>query len=243
MYSTKLLLSFLMILYSAVSSAGTIDQALVGKWYTEIGGSEPGRKISLLWQINTTGESTMSTISSEAGFLLTSPESWAVRHPDSPYDLSHGKYSVTDSSSFSIVIAGMPYEWIKWTRILSGSKPSGVDDCVVSAVMTEPKASSPQAEFNSAPIGLWQASMTKDGNPIDMVWRISPNGQSTFIAVQAIKVSTETNNGKLKTTATHGSPAGEISYRLLNKDQFEVSDGYETIKWTRCGTGGGTKSE
>lgn len=125
------------VLLGTVAQAGTVDPALVGKWFTTTSGLEEQQARTLLWQITPTGNSTMNIISKKTGFLSTNPERWGITSPDSPYELEHGLYEVTGPDSFSTMIAGFPADWITWTRVPRGSTPQGVDACVLSDLMSE----------------------------------------------------------------------------------------------------------
>src|SRR5262245_46208788 len=124
----------LLLLTGTIAQAGTVAPALVGKWQTKVGEGGEQRERTLLWQITATGNSTMHTISRETGFLSTNPERWGITRPDASYEVEHGLYKVAGPDSFSTVIAGLPYDWITWTRVPRGSTPQGVDTCVLTEV-------------------------------------------------------------------------------------------------------------
>jgi hypothetical protein len=223
------------LLLGTVAQAGTVDPALVGKWFTTTSGPEGQQARTLLWQITPTGHSTMTIMARKTGFLSTNPERWGITSPDSPYELEHGLYQITGPDSFSTMIAGFPADWITWTRVPHGSTPQDMDGCVFSDLMSKAQGEAPQTAFNPALIGLWQAHITKpDGNRMTLVWHVSPSGQSTFITIEILPLSLEAQDGQFKLLPPDGEES-EGTYQLIDEDTFEMSDPTMIAQWVRCG--------
>ncbi len=229
------ILTMIILLSSTLSHAGTVDPALVGSWLTSKDDQAVGTKVRILWVIRPTGEASLNFVTEEIGFLITNPESWAVRTPNKPWDLAHGKYVVKSAHAFSTQEAGSPYDEIQWTRVPSGTRPSGIDPIFLDKVLAAPQEGLPQNPLNSALVGLWQASVVKDGIPLTLVWRISPNGHSIRVISSAeIKARVEADNGQLKIIPTDG-PATEVTYQILHTNMLEMTDKEGTILWVRVG--------
>jgi hypothetical protein len=226
------------LVLGSVAQAGTVDPALVGKWVTTASGPEGQHERTLLWQITSTGNSTMKIIAKKTGFLSTNPERWGIASPDSPYELEHGLYQITGPDSFSTMIAGFPADWITWTRVPDGSTPQGMDGCVFSDLMSEARGEAPQTAFNPAFIGLWQAHMTKsDGSRVALVWDIGSDGRATFITIEILPLTTEAQDGQFKLLSPNGEESAG-TYRLIDEDAFEMSDPTMIAQWVRCGANG-----
>lgn len=213
---------------------GAADGALTGSWFTEtqVAGLV---KRSILWQITGAGTLTMFVASTESGALSTQQDSWAVRRPDHPGDVAHGKYRLLGSDSLSTRIAGLPPDDIIWKRIPRDGQPARVPGCLLKLIQPGPAANAERPAFPSALTGLWEASYTGlTGLRRETVWRITPDSQSLRLDVEMRPMTYTAGGGQLK-IAPPGEGGSAFTYRFSGKDTLETVDGEGgNLRWSRC---------
>jgi hypothetical protein len=216
------------------AQSGGVDRALVGKWHAKAQDSNQraGQARMLLWNIEASGSSSMSIFLSESGSLSSNSERWGIVPPNGGVELAHGTYSLRGANSFTTVDAGMPYGTVSWTKLAGGTVP-GIPACVVNA-SGEPNNDNPRA-FNAALIGVWQGNALKNnGERVVMLWRVASSGRAArTLLLDSLSMSVDAGGGRLVTALANEPPARE-TYRILSRDQFEVTSSGHRSTWTRC---------
>ena len=222
--------------FSGAARSATVDRALVGKWHSTIQDRDqrPGRERLLQWDIRANGSSSMMVILSESGFFSSNSERWGIVPPSGGVELAHGLYSLRSASSFSTSDAGMPYGTITWNKLTASGGALGIDACIVDTVR-EPTANSRTPGFNAALVGTWQGSAAKpNGERVAMLWQIGASGRTfRFTQLNSFSVSVDAADGRISTALPNEAPARE-SYRIVNRDQFEVASSGQRSTWARC---------
>jgi hypothetical protein len=228
-------LLILSMFFIETAQSANVDRALVGKWHAKAQDTNQraGQERLLLWNIEANGSSSIGIFYSESGSLSSNSERWGVVPPNGGVESAHGTYSLRGANSFTTVDAGMPYGTVTWTKPTGTSNAPAIDTCVV-RLISEPNNST-AAAFNSALIGIWQGNAVKSsGEKVAMLWRVSSSGRTVRITLlNSLSVPVDAGGGKIVTTFPNEPPARE-TYRVLSRDQFEITSSGERSTWTRC---------
>lgn len=228
----KLTFAFLIVGIFICSVVIGLDAALSGKWVAAIQNQEISQLV--VWNIAQAGSYSMSLIQEQDGFIRTNPESWDISSPERSSPWNHGKYKIKGPNSFSVVIAGTPYDSVEFKRIPKGSKPAVISPDLLPAEMMTEEAGKASDTFNSALIGLWEAIAASNDRSLAMVWRFQPSGKAICLGMLDVdKGRIEAANGRIKMIPTDGQESQD-TYRILNKDSFELNQAGQIITWTRA---------
>lgn len=227
----KLKSAILIISVFVCSFAVGMDAALSGKWVAAIQNQEISQLV--VWNIAPAGTYSMSLIQEQEGFIRTNPESWDISSPERSTPWNHGKYKIIGPNLFSVVIAGTPYDWVEFKRIPKGSKPTAIPPELLPVELMTEETGKTSDTFNSALIGLWEAIAVSNDRSLAMIWRFQPSGKAICIGMLEVdKGKLEAANGRIKMMPSDGQESQD-TYRILNKDSFELNQSGQIIKWTR----------
>lgn len=187
----------------------------------------------VVWNITPAGSYSISFIQEQEGFIRTNPESWDISSPERSTPWNHGIYKIKGPNSFSVVIAGTPYDSVEFKRIPKGSKPTAISPELLPAELMTEEAGKASDTFNSGLIGLWEAIAVSNDRSLAMVWRFQPSGKAICIGMLEVdKGKLEAANGRIKMIHTDGQESQD-TYRILTKDSFEMIQSDHVITWTR----------
>ena len=165
---------------------------------------------------------TIWTARKELGVFTSNPETWAVRRRDQGGDLEHGTYRLPDVGSMTTRIAGLPPDDVVWKRIPADGKPSRMPVSLLKLIAPAPAGKTPRPAFNANLAGTWETAITFNDSRHEMVWRITPDGQSLWLDVEVKTVPFTAAGGRLKIIAPGGGGGPEFPYRVISKDALEL---------------------
>jgi len=204
------------------------DPALLqGHWIAYIDDGHTGDYAVRLLDVTAAGEWTLRVAPEFSGYLGAEKGRWALGGVRGT--LMEGGYTVTGPDGFKTT----GRITAEWSRIPTTRKAARVDYPLVSGMLIRTALGAgarQQAALDEHLVGIWEGQGEKDGQPVEVVMAVYPNGYTGIVVVPRYEGKLQRGTGMVNMISPRSPQYGATV--LINRNgSFRTTDRTGTVAW------------